>query len=129
MIVNYKKILIFSVMILVFGFGVIGNSLAASSTVGIGQAGENLKGVAGETGLKGDLSTALGSVIQGVLSILGTIFFIMMVYAGVLWTSARGNEDQVTKAKDIITAAIIGLVITMGAFAITVFVSSRLGGQ
>jgi len=103
--------------------------VVTNTPTGLKAAGINLGAAAGPTGLVGDLSTATGTVVQGVLAVVGTIFFIMMVYAGILWTSARGNDDQVGKAKNIITAAIIGLVITLGAYAITIFVSNRLGGQ
>ena len=36
--------------------------------------------------------------------------------------TARGKEDQISKAKDIITSTVIGLVITLAAYAITYFV-------
>ena len=43
--------------------------------------------------------------------------------------TAAGNEERVTKATDIIKASIIGLFITMSAYAITTFVASKVGGQ
>ena len=50
-----------------------------------------------------------------------------IVYGGFLWMTAHGNEEQVTKAKNLITAALIGLVIILSAYAISVFVISKLG--
>jgi hypothetical protein len=41
--------------------------------------------------------------------------------------TARGDEGKVEKAVDIIRASIIGLIITLSAYAITFFVTSRLG--
>jgi len=49
-----------------------------------------------------------------------------MVYAGYLWMTARGESDQVDKAKKIIVQSIIGLVITVGAYSITAFVVPAL---
>jgi hypothetical protein len=43
--------------------------------------------------------------------------------------TAAGNEEQVAKAKSIITATVIGLFITMSAYAITSFVGNRLSGN
>ena len=60
------------------------------------------------------------------ISLLGIIFVVLMVYAGFLWMTARGEKDQVTKAKDIIRNSIIGLIIIMTAYAITGFVVSRI---
>lgn len=93
-----------------------------------GKAKGNLDSVAGKTGLESKLETSVSTVIKGALSLLGTIFLILMVYAGILWMTAQGNDEKVTKAKDIIKAAIIGLVVVLSAYAITSFVTGKLGG-
>lgn len=41
--------------------------------------------------------------------------------------TAAGNEEQVGKAKKLLTAAIIGLIIVLSAYAISYFVISKLG--
>jgi hypothetical protein len=61
-----------------------------------------------------------------VLSLTGIIFLALTVYAGFLWMTARGNDEQIGTSKKIITAAAIGLAITLMAYAITVFVVDRL---
>ena len=73
----------------------------------------------------GDVQTVVGKIINAALSMIGMIFLVLMVYAGYLWMTARGESDQVEKAKNIITAAIIGLVLVVSAYAISVFVTSR----
>lgn len=67
-------------------------------------------------------SKTLGTVVKGALSFLGVIFMILMVYAGYLWMNARGDESKVDKAQSIIRAAIIGLIITVGAYSITNYI-------
>lgn len=68
----------------------------------------------------GDITAYIGKFIIGpVISILGAIFMVLMVYAGFLWMTAAGNSDQVKKAKDIFINSVIGLVIVAAAFAIT----------
>ena len=49
-----------------------------------------------------------------------------MVYAGYLWMTARGEEEKITKAQNIIKGTIIGLIVVMSAYAITYFVTSGL---
>lgn len=71
----------------------------------------------------------LGSIVQVALSFVGIIFLTLMVYAGFLWMTAKGDESKVDKAKEIIKAAIIGLVITLGAYSITAFVVPRVVEQ
>ncbi len=69
-----------------------------------------------------DPRTIAASVIKIFLSFLGIIFVILMVLAGYRWMTAGGNEDEVSKAKSQITAAIIGFMIIMAAYAITLLV-------
>ncbi len=95
---------------------------------GLGGALENLGQVTRDTGLSSNLQTSLGTVIKTALSLIGTVFLGLMIYAGILWMTAQGKEEKVTKAKDMITAAIIGLAITMSAYAITYFVTAKLTG-
>lgn len=94
-------------------------------------AREGLTGTANTAGL-GDTATSLpviiGRFIYAALSLTGVIFVILMVYAGFLWMQARGKTEDIEKAKKIIETAIIGIVITALAFAITVFVISRISG-
>jgi hypothetical protein len=85
-------------------------------------------GPGSNTGLQSDLATSIGTVIKGLLSLVGTIFLILTIYAGILWMTAQGDEGKIDKAKDIIRASIIGLVITLSAYAITYFVTNKLSG-
>ncbi len=57
-----------------------------------------------------------------VLSFVGVIFVILIIYAGIVWMTAQGNEEKVTNAKKIIIDSIIGLIIVVAAYAITYFV-------
>jgi lysylphosphatidylglycerol synthetase-like protein (DUF2156 family) len=72
------------------------------------------------------LATNAGQVISLVLSFVGVIFLGLMIYAGIMWMTSSGNQEAVTKAKDLITNAIIGIVIVFAAYAITAFLGSQL---
>jgi len=86
-----------------------------------------LKTVTGRSGVgETDVATFVGGIINGVLGIIGLMFFILMFYGGFLWLTSRGEEDKVKKSQNIILAAIIGLIIIVGSYAITNFVTSRL---
>ncbi|MBI5022711.1 MAG: hypothetical protein HZC05_00900 [Candidatus Magasanikbacteria bacterium] len=61
-------------------------------------------------------------IISGALAVLGIVFLILMVYGGFLWMTAKGDETQATKAKDTITMAVIGLMITIASYAATQFI-------
>jgi hypothetical protein len=72
------------------------------------------------------LEGIIGQVVTVVLGLVGIVFFLMMLYAGFLWMTARGAQDQVKKAKDMIAAAIIGLMLVVSAYAIATFVITNL---
>lgn len=72
------------------------------------------------------LGQVITVVIKGALSLLGIIFLIIIVFAGYRWMTASGNEESITKSKDMIKRAIIGLVIVLLAYAITYFVFNQL---
>ncbi|OGH90171.1 MAG: hypothetical protein A2537_03725, partial [Candidatus Magasanikbacteria bacterium RIFOXYD2_FULL_36_9] len=112
------------ILIVMFLLGVLITPLTASAQ--FGKALTNMKVVGDKTDLTSDFAGSISTVIVGVLSLAGTIFLVLTVYAGILWMTAQGNEDQVTKAKDIVTQAIIGLAITLAAYAITAFVTGKL---
>ena len=73
-----------------------------------------------------NFNSMIGKIILTTLSMLGIIFLILLIYAGFLWMTAAGNEQQVTKAKSMITTAIIGLIIVLSAYSISYFVLGSL---
>lgn len=91
-----------------------------------------------DTGLKNTADTAklptsetslpvlVGSILNGVLSLVGVIFLVIIVWGGFLWMTARGNDQQVEHAKQLITSAVIGLVIIAAGYAITNFVLTQI---
>jgi len=92
-----------------------------------------LSDTANSAGLKTGLGAKsvpeiVGSVIGIGLSLLGVIFLVLMVYGGTLWMTSYGNEQKVTKAKDLIISAVIGLIIVLAAYTITQFIVGALIG-
>lgn len=74
----------------------------------------------------GNLPSLIGSFINIALGIIGVIFLCLMVYAGFLWMTAMGDPKKTSTAKDLIFAAIIGIIIIVLAYAISYFVISSL---
>jgi hypothetical protein len=88
-----------------------------------------LENAVSPTGLPtADVPSLAAQIIRGALGAVGTIFLILMVYAGYLWMTARGAEDQITKAKNIIIASMIGITIIVAAYAVSVFLTSTAQG-
>ncbi|MCK5510714.1 hypothetical protein KAI65_04205 [Candidatus Parcubacteria bacterium] len=62
------------------------------------------------------------TVVRYLITFLGIIAVVIILYGGFVWMTAAGNDDRVSKAKSIIVAGIIGLIVIMAAFAIVNFV-------
>lgn len=73
-----------------------------------------------------DIPTFLGKILGSVLGFTGTIFFVLVIVAGLMWMTSAGNEERVKRAKQILIAAVIGLIIVMSAYAITSFIGTNL---
>jgi len=73
-----------------------------------------------------DLETTIIRVVQWVLGFLGLVAVIFIIYGGVVWMTAGGNADKVTKAKKIITRAVIGLIIVLLSWAIVTYIINRM---
>ena len=67
-------------------------------------------------------ATTIGRAIRLVLSFVGIGFTVLIVYAGILWMTARGNESQVETAQKTMQNAIIGLLIAIGSYSISGFI-------
>jgi len=61
-------------------------------------------------------------IINVALGFLGIIAVVIVLYGGFMWMTAGGNEERITKAKQILTAGVIGLVIIIMAWAIARYV-------
>jgi len=64
-------------------------------------------------------------IINYILTFLGTIFLLTLIYTGYLWMTARGNEEQISKAKKIAREALIGLLIVFFSRLITEFILTQ----
>ncbi len=74
----------------------------------------------------GDLLSLIQIVINTFLSIVGVLLLTYILYAGYNWMTAQGEEEKVNKAKDTLKRAIVGVIIIVAAYAISVFVMARL---
>jgi hypothetical protein len=85
----------------------------------------SIENVGGTWGLgTADLKGTVINILQWVLGLLALVAVIMIIFGGVQWMTAGGNEDKIEKAKKIISAAVIGLIIVMLAWAIVIFVAN-----
>lgn len=68
----------------------------------------------------------VADIVSVVLFFVGTIFFLLVVYAGLSWMTAKGAPEQIDRAKGILEAAIIGLIIVSASYAISTFIFNKM---
>jgi len=72
------------------------------------------------------LAQSLGRIISVGLGMIGILFFLLLLYAGTRWMIARGNQEDVDKAKGTIEHAAIGLIVVAVSYALVTFMVETL---
>jgi len=62
-----------------------------------------------------------------ILGIVGSLALLMFVYGGFMFLISSGSSDKISKAKAIIVAAIVGLIIVFSSYLIIQFVLKTIG--
>ncbi len=114
------------ILLIFFLFLFSGNNLLAAPN--LSNALTNAQTAGTQAGyLEKDFFDVFIAIINTVVGLLGIVFIALMIYGGYLWMIARGNEETVEKSKKLITAAVIGLIIVVSAYAISYFVVDNIG--
>jgi len=117
-----KRILVITLFSVLF-LGIFGSAAKAAYTFRTSSGAYTLGKAAGF-----DVSSTIkpeyyvGLILTIVFSFVGLIFFGLALLAGIKWMTAKGNTAQVEQSKVTLNNAIIGLIISLLAYAITVFI-------
>lgn len=74
---------------------------------------------------KQDLPDVITTIINVMLFIAGALAVIMIIYGGIRYITAHGDEKQVKVAKDTIVYSVAGLIIAILAYALVTFIFDR----
>ena len=80
-------------------------------------------------GHESDAKNKVGSILNVVYSLIGIVAVIFVIIGGFKYMTSQGEPGRVQQAKNTILYALIGLVITVSAFAITAFILQALGAS
>ena len=72
------------------------------------------------------VDTVATNLINTVLGFLGLIAVVIFLVGGFKWMTAMGNDENIKKAKELMVAGVVGLVIILSAWGITRFVITQL---
>jgi hypothetical protein len=114
-----KKVYVLIGFIAAFSIFILGtNVVLADESFGLNKTAES----AGLVKYGNDVPTIAGNIIGTLLSMISVLFFVLVLYGGILWMTARGSSETTEKALNTIIAATIGIIIVIGAYALTNFV-------
>jgi len=74
-----------------------------------------------------DLGKLLSNILALIFFFAALLAFIFILIGGLQWITAGGDKASAQSARDRITAAVVGLLIVVSAFAITVILNAVLG--
>jgi len=77
-------------------------------------------------GVPTNLTVNVKNIINGILYVVGILAVVMVIIGGIQYTTSGGDQAAVTKAKNTILYGIVGLVISILAYAIVNFVLKQL---
>ncbi len=69
----------------------------------------------------------IGKYVGGLSIMLGSFYLVLMIYVGYTWMTARGNDEQVEKAKKVAVNATIALGVLFLARIVALFVLEFFG--
>ncbi len=73
-----------------------------------------------------DIRETIARIIKIALGVLGIIVTLIIIYGGYIWMTAGGNAQKIDLAKKILLNGVIGLIIIVLAYAITVWLFNTL---
>lgn len=68
----------------------------------------------------------VAKIIQTIISFIGLVFVVLIIWSGTQWLTSNGNTEIIGKAKGRIINSIIGLIILIAAFGISEFVLTAI---
>lgn len=77
----------------------------------------------------GSLPSLIAGIVNAALLLVGVIALGFIVYGGFKYIMSRGEESEVTAAKNTITYAVLGVLFVGAAYAIVSFVFRAIGGR
>ena len=78
------------------------------------------------SGSKTDLMGIIKLILNTVFVVIGILAVVFIIMGGINYTMSQGDPGKVKKAKDTILYGIIGLIVSLAAFAIVQFVLDSL---
>lgn len=82
------------------------------------------KGQVNITGIA-DITVLIANVVRVLMTMAGGLAVIFIIVGGIYYVTAAGEPSRITRAKEIITQAVTGLIVIGVAYAAVTFISGQ----
>lgn len=125
---KFISLLTFSIIMLI-SFSITYNVLASATGVGAGDSSNTVK-LTNPLGNQSSKSIPefLGQIISYAMGIIGSLALVMFIYGGLTWMLSGGNQEQVTKGKNTVMWAALGIALIFTSYALVRFVITAISG-
>ena len=73
-----------------------------------------------------DINVLIGTIINAIMGIVGSLALAMFIYGGFTWMTAAGANERVQKGKDILIWATVGLIVIFSSYALVYFILNNV---
>lgn len=89
-------------------------------------SGAKLQNPLGSSEGSEDPRVIIGNVIRALLGLVGSLALAVFIYGGFTWVISAGSEEKITKGKQMIIWATLGLAVIFASYALVNFVISAV---
>lgn len=131
MTVRKNHILSFLLLTIIFSLGFVFSTFSKSAQADLGllQMQQGLDEIAapyGDNYAKRDIRIVVANIIKEILGVLSLLFIGLIIFAGFKWMTAGGNEEKVKSASKLLSNAIVGLLIILASWGLSLFILKAL---
>ena len=119
-----KKIFLFAILSLFVASLLFGNNVQAVCDP---TSGDPMGCIPSDVYTDKTIEQILIDIINASLSLLFLVVMGFLIYGGYFWMTSMGNEEKIKKSKQILTSAIVGLIVVLLSISIVNFVSDAIG--
>lgn len=115
-------------LLVVFGFATVGPVYALTTTY-VGEINYTLEQPFGGQTIIQSWGEYVQTLYEFSLGLVSIIAVVLIMIGGIRWIAAAGNESAIGEAREMITSAVIGLIIALLSYTLLVFINPALVEQ
>lgn len=134
-IVALSSLFLFSFSVIIYAQTCAPGDTDCWDTITEGDSGSHAGGPGGAAGQIdnplgiNDPRIIIGNVIKAALGIVGSVALAVFILGGLTWVVSAGNEEKITKGKNMIMWAAFGLAVIFMSYALVTFVITAIAGS